>query len=138
MSKKMQENAKEMVLIMKTRGHYRFITKAQELAFLEESTGNALGMRIEGQYVSFSSVAEIITAEEFYRLNPEKRPSPVSALPLFSRNDVLNDKRTESGRHVTLVLEGIESFMRENPWHGNGVRPAQKVYDSIRKEYSPL
>ena len=123
---------------MKTRGHYRFITEAQELAFLEESTGNALGMKIDGQYVSFSSVAEIITAEEFYRLNPDKRPSPVSALPLFSRNDLLRGGKTEPGKHVILVLEGIESFMRENPWRGNGVRPAQKVYDSIRKEYLPI
>jgi len=65
---------KGRVLMFYDGGH-KFISKNQEEKFWEASyQTDQKGIKIDGDYTAFADVRRIVSQEEFFQQNPDKRP----------------------------------------------------------------
>ena len=142
--KKITTEVKDRVLVFFGKGH-KFISSKQELAFVEESNTSARGITIDGDFVNFSSVAKIISLNDFYNENPDLRPHRPEMMSVFTRNDFKIRKFDKySTKNLELMREGIKNYIDNSEkiswkeWHGEGKRPAQDILEKMDKRIAEL
>lgn len=139
--KKLTTEIKDRVLVFFGKGH-KVISSKQEMAFLEESNTSARGITIDGDFVNFSSVAKIISLNEFYNENPDLRPSRSGTMNnyTYSSKEHLGIRRYDkySTRPLELMREGLFGHIQRSTWKGTGKRPAQEILETMDRRITEL
>lgn len=93
-----------------------FITQKQYDALLELSSSGEKGVDIQGEFVAFSSIAEIPFVETYYERFPDQRPQP--EMPQFVINNSISIAEifhTADTDGKEKMIEGLQKFCSENP-----------------------
>ncbi len=97
-------------------GSKEFITKKQADQLVQQSSGGLKGATFNGNYIAFSAIAKILTAQKFYEQYPDESP-PVRAEYQTSHEEYLPIARTIEQRKGMLngAMKGLEQFIGEWP-----------------------
>jgi hypothetical protein len=120
-------------VIMFKDGGFTHITDAQEDQIVFASGKGEKELRINGEFISFSSISRIPTEETFYRQFPDRRPEEVrdnfgdKYLPLL--NAPGNQQiRKPSKRAAELMLQGFKSYFLEKGYTEEQVEQKTKEF----------
>jgi len=88
------------------------------VAFIEASTSDARGFDLNGQYVTFSSIAKILDQQEYYEQYPDRKPVP--QYNEFEKYDGFDYKKINRKRALQGFIKGFKQAMEEghtSNWH---------------------
>lgn len=97
-------------------GSREFITKKQADQLVQQSSGGLKGATFNGNYIAFSAIAKILTAQKYYEQYPDEAP-PVRNEYEMSREECVPVARTIEQRKEMLngALKGLQQYIAERP-----------------------
>lgn len=97
-------------------GSREFITKKQADQLVQQSSSGLKGATFNGNYIAFSAIAKILTAQKYYEQYPDEAP-PVRNEYEMSREEYVPIARTIEQRKEILngAMKGLQEFIGERP-----------------------
>lgn len=120
---------KTRVIIFFDRGH-KFITQQQEDQLFQLSAGTTQkGIKIDGDYIAFSSIQRVVSRDEFYQQFPNKKPEFHPDNRQAEDYMKIAENRKPTKRHKEKMKKGFIDYK---------VREAGKTREQAESEWSDL
>ena len=129
----------ESVIIFHDKGE-KWITEKQADYVLEQSCQpNAKGIKLDGSFYTFSSMAKILSEKDYYEQYPDKRPETKNVFEEFYGNtrDYTPMERTaeQSKNQFSGLLKGLKSFIDGELKRGITPKYAIEIYEEKLERY---
>lgn len=123
-------------VIMFIGGGTQFITGGQETMIFSQQATIAGGVRIDGNFLSLSSISRIISRDEYYNQHPEKRPP--AEYKSFDhqefgniRNGLVHKEALES------MVRGMKGYIESDRYQGTQApKDLLKMMENRLEEFS--
>lgn len=117
----------------------RFITKKQEDALFVMTGTLAKGIKINGEYFAFSSIAKIVDLDKYYEDHPEERPhyEPLRDMSVLGNRETyvgLDEEIFASKVRSSSAARDLLAFITEAEGRGEQVIHARAILEAWNKK----